>query len=144
MNRIAAIDPGANGGIAWHDGDGIVKCEKMPESVKEIDELLADIHPSFVYLEKTGGYMPGNSGPAACKFARHCGQLEGLLVGCGIAFESISPQKWMQYFGSLPSDKKERKAAIKDVMQRRYPNCKVTLATSDALGLLTWGLEHIA
>lgn len=153
MKTIAAIDPGSNGGIAWRDANGIVHCANMPESLKEKDELFADIQPSYVYLEKTGEYMPGNSGPAAVTFARHCGQLEGLLVGCGVPFEAISPQVWQKMFGALPKApknatakqkaeaKRARKNAIKDAMQRRYPDLKITLNTADALALLTWGLR---
>ena len=42
----------------------------------------------------------------------------------------------------LAAAKKERKNNVKDMMQRLYPSCKVTLATADALGILTWKLQQ--
>jgi hypothetical protein len=36
--------------------------------------------------------------------------------------------------------KQEHKGEIKESMQRRYPHLRVTLATADALGILTWAL----
>jgi hypothetical protein len=36
--------------------------------------------------------------------------------------------------------KQEHKGEIKETMARRYPHLKVTLATADALGILTWAM----
>jgi hypothetical protein len=44
--------------------------------------------------------------------------------------------------GEVPKDKKERKNKIKELMARKYPHLKVTLSTSDALGILTWGMSR--
>jgi hypothetical protein len=43
----------------------------------------------------------------------------------------------MKKLGAFPKDKKARKNAIKQMMQTRYPNIKVTLVNADALGILT-------
>ena len=53
----------------------------------------------------------------------------------------IAPHNWMKALGTFPTDKRERKNAIKNLMQARYPHLTITLSTSDALGLLTFGLE---
>ncbi|MBU2051208.1 MAG: hypothetical protein KKH61_19850, partial [Gammaproteobacteria bacterium] len=93
-------------------------------------------------MERVGTYMPGNSGPAAATFARHCGNLEATLYMCGVSAEQVLPNKWMKVvMGEVPKDKKERKNKIKELMARKYPHLKVTLSTSDALGILTWGLN---
>ena len=158
-----AIDPGANGGIAWQNLDGHVQAIKMPDTVFELKELFECLKEFQVrvVLENVGQYRKGNSGPAAAKFARHVGNLEGLLCGMGISQDlPVSPLKWQKVIPSIPKFSKIpvevqgkernkilakrktlRKNHIKDCMQKMYPDIKVTLALADALGILTWKLN---
>lgn len=155
-----AIDPGANGAIAW-EYKGEVSVQKMPDTPTGILECLKYVHDigkikAECQVERVGGYMPGNSGPAAVTFARHCGHIDMALIALGIpTLTPVSPQVWQKAVcGSLPKAhpkagerakahvKQERKNVIKDLMQRRYPHLKVTLVTADALGILTYMLEH--
>jgi uncharacterized protein YbjT (DUF2867 family) len=85
--------------------------------------------------------MPGNSGPSAAKFARHCGHIEAALSALGIPTVFVLPAKWQKAIGGFPADKAERKRAIKEAMARRYPHLAVTLKTADALGLLSYALQ---
>lgn len=146
MNRIIAIDPGASGGIAWVDVDGIVRADPMPEGMSEqidaIRGLAVMLMPASAVMERVGGYMPGNSGPAACKFARHCGHIEAALYTVGVPSTQVAPQTWQKSLGAMPKDKPERKRAIRELMARRYPHLKVTLKTADALGILTWAMNQ--
>ena len=146
MKPIIAIDPGASGGIAWRDADGITRAEPMPTGMTAQADLLrslvASLPGAVAVLEKVGGYMPGNSGPAACTFARHCGHLEAALYLLGVPSEQVAPGVWMKALGALPSEKPERKRAIREAMARRYPALAVTLKTADALGILTWATER--
>lgn len=137
---IVAIDPGASGGIAWIDIDGIVQAEPMPTGMTEQVDFLRSIRMtcSRAVVEKVGTYMPGNSGPAAATFARHCGHLDAVLYCLSYSVDLITPAKWMKALGTFPKDKAERKRAIKEAMARRYPHLKVTLKTADALGILTY------
>lgn len=143
-----AIDPGASGGIAAQCQDGRVFATKMPDTPKDIYDLLAGInhsaysHHVCAIVERVGFHVKGNSAMASCKFARHCGHIEMALISCGISFEEVTPQKWMKYIGVMPKEKAARKNHIKDLMQRRYPEIKVTLWNADALGILTWKLEN--
>lgn len=144
--RIIAIDPGANGGIAWVNNDGIVEAIKMPEGMSEQADFIMGLRngltgPMTAIVEKVGSYVKGNSGPAAVKFARHCGNIEAALYILGISVVPVSPQSWMKTLGVLPKDKQERKRAIKELMARTYPHLDVTLSTADALGLLYWGMN---
>ncbi len=142
MNPILAIDPGASGGYAWRDAEGIVHAAALPEGMTaQIDalrELRAALPGLTAIMERVGGYMPGNSGPASCTFARHCGHLEAALYTLGIPVRQVAPQTWMKSLGALPREKADRKRAIRELMARRYPHLTVTLATADALGILTW------
>jgi len=138
--QVIAIDPGASGGLAWYDGLS-VQTAAMPEGMTAQVDLLRSLAAQgyrTAIIERVGGYMPGNSGPAAAKFARHCGHLEAACYTLGIAVEQVAPQTWMKCIGALPKDKKDRKNAIKEAMARRYPYLDVTLKTADALGILTW------
>lgn len=147
--RILAIDPGANGGLAWTDADGQVFAEPMPGSMTEFVDRIREIKtelqfPLQAIVEKVGGYMPGNSATAAVKFARHCGHIEAALYAIGVPAVEVSPQKWQKALGSMPREKAERKQAIKELMARRFPGIKVTLKTADALGILVWAEKREA
>ncbi len=139
--NIIAIDPGAGGGIAWTE-DGTVKAEPMPKGMTEqvdfLRGLAAELPGAGAVIERVGGYMPGNSGPAAVKFARHCGHIEAACYALSIPATQVAPQTWMKGLGTWPKDKKERKRAIKETMARLYPHLAVTLKTADALGILTF------
>lgn len=136
---MITIDPGANGGLVYCDLEGNIHLCNMPDTPGDLRNLLATAmhgheHSECVW-EKTGTYMPGNSGPASVKFARSCGVVEGLLLGMQISQRQVPPHTWMKKLGALPKEKKERKNAIKAIVQQRYPHLRVSLKTSDALAL---------
>ena len=141
MKPLIAIDPGASGGIAWRTSDGTVTAAPMPEGMTaQVDflrGLAAQLPGADAVMEKVGTYVPGNHVGSACTFARHCGHLEAALYAVGIPFTEVAPQVWMKRLGALPKDKRERKAAIREEMQRRFPALDVTLRTADALALLS-------
>lgn len=140
---LIAIDPGASGGLAVQCAGGEVVCVKMPATPRDLLDLLLALRQRHrqirAVVENVGGYMPGNSGPAAATFARHMGHLDMALLAAQIPVELVTPAKWMRGIG-IPAklDKQARKNAIKAAMQRRYPATKVTLWNADALGILTW------
>ena len=148
-DMITAIDPGATGAIAHWDrfADGLVSAIKMPDTPKDLYDYLQDLSRggpvgAKMICEKVGGYMPGNSGPSACKFARHCGHLDMALLAVGVPHEFVTPHTWMKsVMGTVPKEKKDRKNAIKQKMQQLYPHIKVTLVNADALGILTYALS---
>ena len=141
MKPFLAIDPGASGGLAWRDADGIVHADPMPDGMTaQVDYLrsLAASLPSLTaIMEKVGTYVPGNHVGSACTFARHCGHLEATLYALGIPFTEVAPAVWMKKLGTLPKEKPERKRAIRELMARQFPALDVTLKTADALGLLS-------
>lgn len=141
-----AIDPGANGGMAVaSDTNGSPFVIKMPETPRDIYDLLADLSDGKIdiraVVEKVGMHRQGNNASASCKLARHCGHIEMALLALGIPFEEVTPQRWMKSLGVMPKDKKDRKNHIKDLMQRKYPSIKITLWSSDALGILGYAMD---
>ena len=131
MKPILAIDPGINGGLAWRDHHGGIYAINMPdgmaETVDTLRGLLCTVLHLTAYVEQVGGYRPGNSGPSAATFARHCGHIEAALYTLGIPTVFVLPMKWQKAIGGFPADKAERKRAIKEAMARRYPHLTVTL-----------------
>ena len=145
MIPFLAIDPGASGGLAWRDADGIVHAEPMPDGMTaQVDflrSLAAGLPGLTAIMEKVGTYVPGNHVGSACTFARHCGHLEAALYALGIPFTEVAPAVWMKKLGALPKDKPERKRAIRELMARQFPALDVTLKTADALGILSVAWE---
>lgn len=146
MKPILAIDPGASGGIAVRSADCTITAQPMPDGMTaQIDALRETVaqHPGITAIvERVGYWMPGDHPNSACKFARHCGQLEAALYTLGIPIRQVLPRKWMETVcGTLPKDKTQRKRAIKEEMQRRHPHLTVTLATADAIGLLEYQIQ---
>jgi len=155
-HRFVAIDPGATGGIVWYDDSNLLISRNMPDSLEGFISILRSLGGYTVYLENVGTYMPGNSGPAAVTFARHCGQIDGVLETLGMKTIRVRPQEWMKSmpltkFDPIPRNtpeadrKKElgkrkivRKNEIKEYVAARFPLVKVTLKNSDSLGLLLY------
>lgn len=125
----------------------------------------------FCYMEQVSGYAgEAQPGSAMFNFGRGYGQLEGFLIALKIPFETVVASKWQRAIGVLPSgrqraiivpgmtesDKRSEKARVskmnsqlkqahknrmKERAQRLFPHLKVTLATSDALLILDYGLR---
>jgi len=148
-NTIVGIDPGKSGGVAWRIHDGCVSSVKMPETLHDTAELLRSIdftscEDTIVYLEKVGFHVKGNNASASVKFARHCGELRGILAALQMPFREVTPVVWQRAMGALPKDKGDRKRAIKARMQCLYPMQGVTLATADALAILDYAVKNEA
>jgi len=159
---LICIDPGLSGAIACRV-DEKVHVFKMPDTPKEFYVLILSLKNKndFCWIEQVGTYMPGNSGPAAVTFARHCGQIDMALIAAGISHDTVMPKKWEYFitgkpnYPKIPKDtpaivkrkilaqrKSERKNKIKAKMQCLYPDIKVTLTNADALGILTWAEQN--
>jgi hypothetical protein len=146
---LICVDPGATGAIACMDSNGKVWVDAMPETMADIYEYFHSLsfHDAFTmlsrkaFIEKVGGYVPGNAGPGSVKFARHVGHLEMALLACSIPTEQVSPAVWMRGIGVPKLEKADRKRWIKDFCQRRFPSIKVTLINADALGMLAYCMD---
>jgi len=161
---IIAVDPGLSGGLAWQINNKIL-ATKMPDTPKDIFSLLQLLSQADkdvkCYIERVGTYVAGNAGPGAVKFAKHCGNLEMALIALQIPYYEILPAKWQAFLIGKPNYPKipkevqgvarrqilakrkiERKNKIKIRVQGLYPHLKITLATSDSLGILYYGISQ--
>ena len=157
MKTIIGIDPGANGAIAWINPDGKACVEKMPDTLKDLWELICDICQMFsnhgsiecmAYLEQVNvapSFANSADGKAnmhrmgarsAFTFGNGFGHLEMALTAAGIPFERVRPQAWQKFMGCLTKgDKNVSKARAQEL----FPDIKCTHAVSDALLIAAYG-----
>lgn len=139
---IIGIDPGTNGGIAWITG-GKPCVEKMPDTLKDLWELLRDIDIAseeycHAYIEQVHS-SPQMGVKSAFTFGNGFGHLEMALTAAGIPFTRIRPQAWQKELGCLT---KGDKNITKRKAQELFPSLKVTHATADALLIATYGTKQ--
>lgn len=146
---VLAIDPGASGGMAWTDGG--VHCRKMPDTEGDIISTLKEIRPTLIVIEEVGGFVKGKPGggqpgSAMFKFGRNFGFLLGASQMMGCEVRLIRPQVWTKAVGAGTKSGCATttiwKNKLKAIAQRIYPSLKVTLAVSDALLILEYGLNQ--
>ena len=137
LNRVfIGIDPGKSGGIAiiYNDGYYVKKC---PNTVLEMaNELipLSDVPDiqKYAIIEQVHS-MPGQGVKSVFTFGQGYGQWLGILATLKIPYIQVTPHKWIKHYGSMPKPKKDRKNHLKHLAQQRFPDVKITLATSDAI-----------
>jgi len=133
---IIGIDPGASGGIAVIDTDGVPDLFKLDATEKDCMEYLSGLPgEAFAYLERVHS-MPKQGVASSFKFGQSYGFLRGLLIGLGIPFEEVTPQKWQKAMGCMS---KGDKNVTKGRAQQLFPQIKVTHAIADALLLAEYG-----
>ena len=144
---VIGIDPGTNGGIAWIT-DGKACVEKMPDSLKDLWDLICDItnHPrSTVDGRKYKAYIeqvhssPQMGVKSAFTFGNGFGHLEMALTAAGIPFERVRPQVWQKAMGCMT---KGDKNVSKRKAQELFPSMKVSHATADALLIASYGAKQ--
>ena len=143
---IIGIDPGKSGGIAWIGKNG--HCvEKMPETCKEIWELLESITHGFASWKAGNGVLykayiesvhssPQMGVKSAFTFGNGFGHLEMALTAAGIPFERVRPQAWQKALGCLTGGDKN---VSKRRAQELFPSLKITHATADCLLIAEYG-----
>lgn len=138
---VLGVDPGASGCIA-----GVNDCAlpiaycRMTETEADIASWIALAHEQygsliFAFIERVHS-MPKQGVASSFKFGQSYGFLRGLLVGLGIPFEEVTPQKWQKEIGCLTKgDKNVSKAKA----QQLFPREKIVHANADALLIAEYG-----
>lgn len=144
---IIGIDPGLSGGIAVLEELRGPTVYKMPETQKDLFELLDawnTLTPAVVFVEKVNaGPKMGSS--AAFKFGRNVGEVMMAVVAAGLRMELVTPQKWQRELGlivkgrGLGQGDTEKKNRNKARAQELFPGLKITHSTADALLLAEFG-----
>ncbi len=139
MKLWIGIDVGKAGAVAFvsQDGEWNAGYHKMPDSPKELFDLLRD-------LAKDGQVMcamervrssPQMGVTSAFTFGRGFGQIEMGLIAAGIRYEEVLPQRWQKDLGCMT---KGDKNVSKLRAQSLFPNLKITHYNADALLIAEW------
>lgn len=150
---IIGIDPGLNGGIAIMgdivaEGIATEKFETMAQIQDILSEILKEKNSTHIkaFVEDPPVFFQGAGGGLAsqAKLHRNYGEYLGLLMGLGIPFETVTPQKWQKSLPGLQKlTGKDRKAALYNLAKERFPHAKPTLKTCDALLIAEYGKRKI-
>lgn len=146
---VLGIDPGASGCIAAIE-DGTqpierrwIECPKyclLTDTETDISNWLSFFSPMgdcpvHAFIERVHS-MPKQGVASSFKFGQSYGFLRGLLIGHGIPFEEVTPQKWQKEMGCLTKgDKNVSKAKA----QQLFPREKIVHANADALLIAEYG-----
>lgn len=140
-----AIDPGASGGIAWVDRNGVVQADDLEMGVQKLCEIKANFPgSSTLYIEDVPyGMAQGGFLSPMAKLHRSAGRLEGAAVALGIRMIMVKPQRWQKALGlgARRNHGKDWKKHLRDEAQRRFPELTVTLKTADALLILDYAMQ---
>jgi hypothetical protein len=139
MIRLA-IDPGANGGLAWRQDDQPAQAAKMPPTARDMVDLIRAINPDEAHLEDVVKFAgKGQSGASAVTYGVGWGEIHGALIALGVRVLRPRPQAWQKKIGlARPQNMTPTawKNKIKARAQELFPGVRVTLATADALCIL--------
>ena len=149
MKVFIGIDSGANGGACVLYPDkaafaapigSITEIRDILETVKKYTK--AKSHTLDCFVEEVTGYIGGKPQPASRSFVlgKSYGSILGLLVGLGIPFRTVRPQKWQTGLSGVRGiEYTARKRRLKEIAAERYPQLKPTLKTADAILIADYG-----
>ena len=132
MKLHIGIDPGLSGGIAFIPSNGTPWAHKMPETDKDLMDLLRDatsIAQAKALIELVHS-SPQMGVKSAFTFGEGYGRLQMALTALGIPYERVRPAMWQKAMGCMT---KGDKNVSKRRAQELFPDIKVTHAIADAL-----------
>ena len=149
MGIVIGIDSGANGGVCVLYPDKAAFAAPIG-SITELRDILAIAekyakekpHTIESFVEEVTGYIGGKPQPASRSFVlgKSYGSILGLLVGLGIPFRTVRPQKWQTGLSGVRGiEYTARKRRLKEIATERYPQLKPTLKTADAILIAEYG-----
>lgn len=140
MRKLIAIDPGSNGGVAFHDGKSAWVHDLG--TIAELIELLEPMQnePWEVYLEDIQRFsrMPY---ARAVVYASSWGSICGVVQALKFRMHLVASQKWQKALGlgnSKEIGKTKWKNKLKQRAQELYPTLKINLKTADAVLILEY------
>lgn len=139
MKSYIGIDPGVTGGIAIVGHDGIGHAWKMPDTERDVWDLVFSLRtwndgPTVAVIEHVHA-MPKQGVTSVFTFGRGYGGVRMALIGCGIPFTEVTPQKWQKEMHCMTRGDKN---VSKSKAQQYFPTLKVTHAIADALLIATF------
>ncbi len=137
MKAYIGCDPGKSGGIAIVTPNG-AHAYPMPETERDLWDLLLELRnndwETEAVVEKVHA-MPGQGVTSMFTFGQGYGALRMALIGAGIPFHDVTPQRWQKDMGCLT---KGDKNVSKTKAQQLFPQLKITHKVADALLMAKW------
>jgi len=138
MKLSIGIDPGLSGGVAFIPDTGTPWAHKMPETDRDLIDLLRD---SINLFEARALIELVHSSPqmgvkSAFTFGEGYGRLQMALTALGVPYERVRPAVWQKAMGCLT---KGDKNVSKRKAQELFPAIKITHAIADALLIAEYG-----
>lgn len=143
VDKIIAIDPGANGGIVIYAPNEDIQVMKMTKTAKEFSNILKEqkrITPNLlVMIEKvshwTGDDKEGGKKFGIAKLMKNFDQLMAAIEINDCACIQVHPITWQNglNFKNTGDDKAVRKKFYKNWIAKKLPGVKATLWSADAL-----------
>lgn len=102
MKTIIACDPGSSGGIAWRSPMNNNHAQKMPETRREVIDLLKHEigenrdGSAVAYIEKVAPYIPMAGASAMFEFGRSVERVGCILETLGVRLIEVPPQAWQK------------------------------------------------
>ena len=126
------VDPGASGAIGVVDGRGeYVDHIRLQETDRDVYLWLSEYKDRVAHgLLEAVHSMPLQGVSSSFKFGVSYGFCNGILIASEIAFERVTPQKWMKRMRCMTGGDKN---VTKTLAQQLWTTVKVTHANADAL-----------
>ncbi len=151
MVRILGIDPGQHGGFCFMDLNGqpepyaYNKLTVLDIASKLINEkILAQMFDDRIiaYIEQVHS-MPHDGKASAFSFGKNFGMWLGILTALKIPYYEIPPATWQAGLKLRIRGKeyREKKKALKEAAQKRWPECNLTYDTCDAVLIAEYGRQ---
>lgn len=145
------IDPGKSGGLAVVYSDGTAEAWKMPDTERDVLDLVRELAERWVDCEPTITVrhipqatievvhaMPGQGVTSMFTFGMGYGGVRMALLACGFSLREVSPARWQTAMGCrTKGDKNVSKAKAQEL----FPTLRITHATADALLIARYGSE---
>lgn len=130
---LLSIDPGSSGAAVLRSRVGQLVDVIGYESPKSIARAFEQGAIESAVIERVWA-SPVMGVSAAFAFGENYGSWRAAIAMRGIPLEEVLPQAWQRLVcPHIEGTGAERKRALKDEAQRRFPDVRVTLSNSDAL-----------
>jgi hypothetical protein len=129
----AAIDPGANGGVAFQKNG--ISAQKLPKNGKQWQALIEQLKECDVIYVENLWSTPHRHHQANWVLSGSFNQIMMAIHLAGKEATLVTPASWQKKLAfSLPKDYNEKKRACATFAKTIYP--KATLATADAICMI--------
>lgn len=154
MILILGIDPGQHGGFSTVMLDGSQRevypfnrmtLPEISKAVRNFKTIALLYNTRIVAFIEEVHSMPKDGKVQAFSFGKNYGFWQGILIAHGIEIHEVLPVKWQSALKLRVRglEYSQKKKALKEIAQKRYPDLNLTLDTCDAALIAEYGRQII-